>query len=148
MKISHVFMFLLLFLGRQKRKKSSKRSYCKNDDFPCEISIFGLGGQRGRVLNGPFEGDPRFHFFMFFDFCFFFFSFFFLSNIFHCQHSYHGSTKDVSSVVGAPGRRGALMTWGGIAGIGLDHLPGREHDSTTWSGVEAPRGANAETERP
>ena len=29
--------------------------------------------------------------------------------------------------------------WSGIAGIGLGHLLGREHDSTPQSGVEAPR---------
>ena len=47
-----------------------------------------------------------------------------------------GLTKDVSSVVGAPWRRGALTTLSGIAGIGLGHLLGSENDSTPqeWSG--------------
>ena len=52
---------------------------------------------------------------------------------------YQGLTKDVSSEVGAPWRCGVLTTFGGIAGIGLSHLLGREHDSTPQSGVEAPR---------
>ena len=34
------------------------------------------------------------------------------------------------ALVGASWRRGVLTTWGGIAGIGLGHLLGREHDST------------------
>ena len=46
--------------------------------------------------------------------------------------------SDVSSVVGAPWRCGVLPTEGGIAGIGLGHLLGREHDSTLQKGVEAP----------
>ena len=50
---------------------------------------------------------------------------------------------DVSSVVGAPWRCGVLSTQGGIAGIGLGHLLGREHDSTPQSGVGVPRGACA-----
>ena len=45
----------------------------------------------------------------------------------------------VSSVVGAPWRRGVSTTSGGIAGIGLGHLLGGEHASTPQSGVEAPR---------
>ena len=48
-------------------------------------------------------------------------------------------TVGVSTVVGAPWRCGVLTTWGGIAGIGLDHQLGREHASTPQSGVEAPR---------
>ena len=32
-----------------------------------------------------------------------------------------------------------LATFGGIAGIGLGNILGREHDSTPQSGVEAPR---------
>ena len=32
-----------------------------------------------------------------------------------------------------------MATQGGIAGIELRHLLGREHDSTPQSGVEAPR---------
>ena len=45
-------------------------------------------------------------------------------------------TVDVSSVVGAPWRCGVLATLGGIAGIGLGRLLGREHASTPQSGVE------------
>ena len=41
--------------------------------------------------------------------------------------------------MGAPWRCGVLTTYGGIGGIGLGHLPGREHASTPQSGVEAPR---------
>ena len=52
---------------------------------------------------------------------------------------FQGLTKDVSSVVGAPWRCGVLTTLGGIAGIRLGHLLGREHASTPQSGVEAPR---------
>ena len=48
-------------------------------------------------------------------------------------------TKDVSSVVGVPWSCGVLTTWGGIAGIGLGRLLGREHDSTPHNGVEDPR---------
>ena len=94
--------------------------------------------------------------------CFFFLSFhlfsfflfildFFLSKNVHCEHSYPTSTKDASSVVGAPWRCD-IMTTVGIAGVGWGPLPGREHDSTPRSGVEAPRGASAssrkKTERP
>ena len=46
---------------------------------------------------------------------------------------------DCSSVVSAPWRCGVLTAQGGIAGIGLGHQLGREHDSTPQSGVEAPR---------
>ena len=41
---------------------------------------------------------------------------------------------DVCSVVVAPWRCGVLTTQGGIAGIGLGHQLGREHDSTPQSG--------------
>ena len=60
---------------------------------------------------------------------------FFLSNVLQ----YQSLTVDVSSVVGAPWRWGVLTTQGGIAGIGLGRLLGREHHSTPQSGVEAPR---------
>ena len=63
-----------------------------------------------------------------------FFDIFFLSSI-----CITGSTKDVSSVVGAPWRCGVLTTWGGTAGIRLGRLHGGGHDSTPQSGVEAPR---------
>ena len=94
---------------------------------------------------------------MFFIFCFFFhifpFCFFLLNKKFlllfflSCLSFKHISllalvsdvTTDVSSEVGAPWRRGVLTTWGLIAGVGLDLLLGREHDSTPQSGVEAPR---------
>ena len=39
-----------------------------------------------------------------------------------------------------PLRCGVLTTQGGIAGFGLGHLPGGEHDSDLLSGVEVPRG--------
>ena len=42
---------------------------------------------------------------------------------------------DVSSVVGAPWRCGVLTTQGGKAGIGLAHLPGRQHSMTQLSRV-------------
>ena len=41
--------------------------------------------------------------------------------------------------VGSPWRCGVLTTQGGIAGLGLGHLHGRELDLTLQSGVEAPR---------
>ena len=47
--------------------------------------------------------------------CFFFFFYVFAASSF----LYQGLTKDVSSVVGAPGRCSVLTTQGGIAGIGL-----------------------------
>ena len=62
-----------------------------------------------------------------------------LSNFCRCKHLYLGSPKDVSSMVGAPWRRGVLATWSGRAGIGVGHLLRRNHDSTPQSGVEAPR---------
>ena len=95
--------------------------------------------------------------FMFFNFCFFFIfsifscfvffhktkSFFFFSCLSFKTHFVAGIsitlTTDVSSVVGAPWRCGVLTTKGGMAGIGLGHLLGREHDSTPQSVVEAPR---------
>ena len=52
---------------------------------------------------------------------------------------YQGLIKDFSSVVGAPWRCGVLTTQGGIAGIGLGRLLGREHASAPQSGVETPR---------
>ena len=54
---------------------------------------------------------------------------FFLSNISNCYHWYQCLTM----------RCGVLTTQGGIAGIGLGHLLGKEHDSTPQSGLEAPR---------
>ena len=89
------------------------------------------------------------NFFGFFSFLHFLFSFFpkkkfliffflvFLSNILFCWRLYQSLT--VSSVVGAPWRCGVLTTKGGIAGIGLGRLLGREHASTPQSGVEASR---------
>ena len=44
-------------------------------------------------------------------------------------------SADGSSVVGAPWRCGAMTTWGGIAGIQLSNLPGKEHDSTPGNGL-------------
>ena len=92
-----------------------------------------------------FEFSSFFHFhsfFVFFSFSFFFLNPFlflvFLSNTFHCWHQYQ-SKKTVSSAVGAPWRCGVLSPQGGITGIGLGHLLGREHDSTHLSGMEAPR---------
>ena len=75
----------------------------------------------------------------FFQKCYFFFSLVFLSDMFHCWHWCQISTVEISSVVGAPWRCGVVTTKGGIAGIGLGHQHGREHDSTPQSGVEAPR---------
>ena len=107
-----------------------------------KIRFSGLGGQgvweRGEGLRmGHLKWPPCV-------FCLrkcFLFSFFleFLSNICRCQHLFSGSTKDVSSIVGAPWRCGVLTTWSGKAGIGLGHLLGREHAATPQSGVEAPR---------
>ena len=57
--------------------------------------------------------------------------------MFCCWHLYQSLT--VSSVVGAPWRCGVLTTQGGIAGIGLGRLLGRDHASTPQSGVEVPR---------
>ena len=91
--------------------------------------FFRLGG----VKNGAFEGDPAF------SVSSFFFFLVFLSNMFRCWQKSQSFTKDVSSVVGAPRRCGVMTTKGGIAGIGLGHLLGREHDSSPQSGVEAPR---------
>ena len=56
--------------------------------------------------------------------------------MFYCWHWCQSLT--VSSVVGAPWRCGVLTTLGGIAGIGLGRLLGREHASTPQSGAEAP----------
>ena len=89
--------------------------------------------------------------FLFFDLFFLFlFSFFsqekkfllfflvFLSNMFHSWHQCQSLT--VSFVVGATMEMWCVLTTqGGVAGIGLGHLLGREHDSTPQSGVEAPR---------
>ena len=58
---------------------------------------------------------------------------------FHFDRRKRRLTKDVSSVVGTLWRCGVQTTLGGIAGIGVGHLLGREHDSTPQSGVEAPR---------
>ena len=90
-------------------------------------------------LHFVFHVFQRFFSFLFSEKKCFFLFLFILSNIFHCQHQYQSLTVDVSSVVGAPWRRGVLTTQGGIAGIGLGHLLGREHDPTPQSGVEAPR---------
>ena len=50
------------------------------------------------LKKGPFEGDPAFIVFLHFD-------------IFHVfLHLFEGSTKDVSSVVGAPSRCGVFTT--------------------------------------
>ena len=49
----------------------------------------------------------------------------FIPYMFHCWHEHQSLTVDVSSAVGAPWRCGVLATWGGTAGIGLGHLPGR-----------------------
>ena len=68
-------------------------------------------------------------------FCIFLFSF----KKFHCWQKYQSLTEDVSSVVGVPWRCGVLTTLGGMAGIGLGHLLGREHGSTPQSEVGAPR---------
>ena len=57
--------------------------------------------------------------------------------MFYCWRYYQSLT--VSSVVGAPWRCGVLTTLGGIAGMWLGRLLGREHASTPQSGVEAPR---------
>ena len=64
---------------------------------------------------------------------------FFLSIFCHCWHLYLGLTKDVSPAVDAPWRCSVLKTQAGIAGIGLGHPLGREHDTTLQSGVEAPQ---------
>ena len=85
-----------------------------------------------------------FHFVYFFHLCFpHFLKFFFFFNSVHFifLYSFKNSicTEEVSFVVGAPWRCGVLTAQGGIAGIGLGHLMGREHDSTPQSEVEAPR---------
>ena len=59
----------------------------------------------------------------------------FLSICFIAGISIRVLTVDVSSVVGAPWRCGVLTILGGIAGVGWDHVPGREHGSTLQSGV-------------
>ena len=62
------------------------------------------------------------------------------SFLFYCvSFKYVYQTLTASSVVGAPWRCGVLTTQGGIAGIGLGRLLEGEHDTTPWSGVEAPR---------
>ena len=79
----------------------------------------------------PLRGIFSFFSFVFFKFVIFFEKYFPKCSLFFCF------SKDVSSVVGAPWRCGVLTTQSGIAGIGLGHLLGREHDSTPQSGVEA-----------
>ena len=82
---------------------------------------------------------PIFSLFLFFlNKCVSSFFFFFLKTC-RFQRLYQGLTKDVASVVGAPWRCSVLTTQVGKAGNGLNHLLGREHDSTPKSGVEAPR---------
>ena len=83
------------------------------------------------------EKVPIVHFFIFGQKCFF--SFLFLFKYVLLLASVSGCDKRCSSVVGAPWRCGVLTTKGGKAGIGSDHLSGREHDSIPQSGVEAPR---------
>ena len=112
----HIFSFCFFFFfsfdaenGKNRRKVPTVQMTI----FLCETSIFSR--QEGGVCgsrNGPFEGGSRFH----------------SSSL----------TIDVSSVVGAPRRCGVLTTWGGIAGIALGRLFGREHASTPQSGVAAP----------
>ena len=62
-------------------------------------------------------------FFVSSSFSLFLFSFF--VQFFHGKHQYPRLTFDVSSVVGAPWRRGVLTTQGGIAGFGVGHPPER-----------------------
>ena len=63
-------LFYVLISHLLDPEKSSKSSYCKNDDFLCEKSIFVSccteGGFRNGFRNGPFEGDIRFFIFSFF----------------------------------------------------------------------------------
>ena len=109
-------------------------------------------GEQGAVKNGAFASSFVFviylfnilfifHLLMFF--CFFHvFSFF--SNIyvsllvsvskFYCRCSLRS-------------RCGVVMTQGGIAGVGLGHQLGREHDSNPQSGAEAPPGASASSRK-
>ena len=90
-----------------------------------------------RRLSLPFFFPPYF-FPPFFPSFFFPFSFSFFLDLFYLfKYLNQGSTKDVSSVVGAPRRCGVLTTQGLIAGIGSGHQLGREHASTNspeWGG--------------
>ena len=88
------------------------------------------------VRSGPYQGDTRFHVFSFF----FIFSMFFSFKCISLLASVSETKMDVSSVGGAPWRCGVLTTLGGIAGIGLGHQHGREHESTPseWSGGSSP----------
>ena len=102
--------------------------------------------RREEGRSGPFEVTPVSCFsslFSFFHFVFdeknVFFFLVFLSNMFYCWHQYQSLTVKFSSFVGAPWRCGVRTTQGGMAGIGLGRLLGREHASTPQSGVEAPR---------
>ena len=116
---SNFFIFPVVRADAKTRKKSSRSSYCLKRRFSfVKIRFLGLGGQE--VRSSPLEGDVAFMFFILFFFPFLFFfenisSFSFFSE-FNC---------------------GCFLS-GGIAGM-LGHLLGREHDSTSQSGVEAPR---------
>ena len=51
---------------------------------------------------------------------------------------FHCWLTNVSPAVGAPWRCGVTRQ-GGVSRVRLGHVLGREHDSTPWSGAEAPR---------
>ena len=123
------FFFSYFFSRPSTRQKPHERRtvpIAKRTIFFCKNSICGPRWTSG-FRKSPFEG-ARFRV----SHCFFF------KNV-YCWCWCQSSTVDVSSVVGALWRCGVLMTWSGIAGIGLGHLLGREHDSTPQSGVKAPR---------
>ena len=61
------FFFSVVRVDGKTQKKSTRCSWCQNDDSFCENSMF------GSRWTGPLEGNSRFHFFisLFFHFCFF-----------------------------------------------------------------------------
>ena len=76
------------------------------------------------------------HFFLV---CFFLFFNVFIYLFFSFQAFVQGFNKRCFLRRRCSWRCGVLTTQGGIAGIGLGRLLGREHDSTPQSGVQAPR---------
>ena len=136
--LSFSFFFHVSVVRADAKTRNNRRSrtvpVVKMCRFPCmKIRFLGLGGQA--VRKGRIEGDFSFAFFISFVTFSIFVSSWKYVPFFSCLtfRPWHQSI-DVSSVVGAPWRCGALTTWGWTAGIGLGHPLGREHDSTPKSG--------------
>ena len=137
---SAIFLFYCYFQSSKQTAKTRKKSVGQF------LFIRFLGPQWRReeeVRSGAFEGDSASCFFFICSFVHFLFSFV-SKNGFTFFQVYFIASKSikvklfVSSAVGPPWSCGVLTTKGGLAGIGLSHLLGRDHDSTSQSGVEAP----------